>query len=185
MAQSQVRKHSRVKEYLGGGHSPALSKRNKGRWYMYNQKKHFPFGWLTPRLSMLVCTVQHDTGIVSYTDDSYKKLIFMRKSFAAPVRRVHYTLRPSGRASDLPHGPVPCARKGLSGVGKPLALWDDSSMPWASPSGDIGNSEAGAKGPRGKSPRVLGIVRPCRSARAFSPSPNSVARAMQDVVRMR
>lgn len=81
----------------------------------------------------------------------------MLKLTGAPVRRVHYTYARFGRASDLPHGPGPCARKELSGVGKPLALWDDSSMSGAAPTGGFGDSEACEKAPWGKSPGVLGI----------------------------
>ena len=91
------------------GHSHALSNRDRARWYMYNRKKQFPFRRLTLRLLKLVCPVQHEAGIVSYTDDRRNRLNFLLKLRAAPVRRVHYNLRPSGRASDLPHGLVPCA----------------------------------------------------------------------------
>lgn len=142
-----------------GKHSLSQPKADNAGWYMYNRKKQFPFRWLTLRLLKLVCPVQQNTGIVSYTDDTFKRLIFLLKSLAAPVRRVHYNIRPSGRASDLPHGLAPCARKGLSGVGKPLALWDDSGRSRMSAVGGLGDSEASAKAPWGKSPRVLGIGR--------------------------
>jgi len=78
---------------------------------MYNLKKQFPFRWLTPCHMTLVCTVQHSTENPSYTHYSFKILIFMPKLAAAPVRRVHYTYARFGRASNLPHGPVPCAHK--------------------------------------------------------------------------
>ena len=92
------------------------------------REKRFSFRCLTPHLLRLVCTVQRGTENPSYTYYSLNRLIFMPKLAAAPVRRVHYTYARFGRASDLPHGPAPCACKKLSGVGKPLALWDDSSM---------------------------------------------------------
>lgn len=152
---------------------------------MYYREKRFSFRWLRPYLLRLVCTVQRSTENPSYTYYSLKKLILMLKLAAAPVRRVHYTYARFGRASDPPHGPVPCADRRLAWVAKRLALWDDSRRLGATALGSFGNDKAGEKAPRSKSPRVLGIGRSCRNAVPFLPSANSVARAIQDVVRMR
>ncbi|NKJ01833.1 hypothetical protein FHW92_003933 [Novosphingobium sp. SG707] len=168
-----------------GPHSLSQPKVRNAGWYMYYGRKRFSFRWLRPHLLRLVHTVQRSTENQPYTYYSLKRLIFMLKLAAAPVRRVHYTYARFGRASDPPHGPVPCADRRLAWVAKRLALWDDSRKSGATASGGFGDSKAGDKAPRSKSPRVLRIGRPCRSEAPFLPLTNSVARAMQDVVRMR
>lgn len=185
MMRPQVRHPSLKEGSVRRDHASSHSSGDRSGWYRYNRKKQFPFPWLTLRLLKLVCPVQHDTGIVSYTDDSFKILIFLMKSLATPVRRVHYTYARFGRASDPPHGPVPCADRRLAWVVKWLALWDDSRKSGTTALGGFGNDKAGDKAPRSKSPRVLGIGRPCLSGAPFLRPTNSVARALQDVVRMR
>lgn len=144
--------HLRRGRSFRGAHSLSQPTTCNAGWYMYYGRKRFSLRSLTPCTLRLVCTVQRSTENPSYTHYSLKRLIFMPKLAAAPVRRVHYTYARFGRASDPPHGPVPCADRRLAWVAKRLALWDDSPKSGATAFGGFGNDKADETSPLGSIP---------------------------------